>query len=267
MQSKKFKLLMGVLNHEDSEIAVRIMGVGLPLILSTLGLVISILVIFAARALKNSKPATVLRSSLMLPPVVLTVVSLVLMPVIGVSQNVTWALAAGAFGGALIGLITEYYTAMKPIRLVAEAAQTGAGTGVIRGLAVGMESVALPTLVVVIAAYIADRMLGLYGIALAAVGMLAGTAVVMTVDAYGPIADNAGGISEMSGLDPKVREITDELKTKVEDAIKIAEEAIKSEDKDKITQAMSDLMAASQPVFEAKAKDPNVETVEAEIVK
>jgi K(+)-stimulated pyrophosphate-energized sodium pump len=204
-------LLPKIMVENVGDEAVRMMGVGLPLILSTIGLVISILVIFMARALKNKKPATVLRSSLMLPPVILTLVSFVVMPMIGVTQNVTWALAAGAFGGALIGLITEYYTAMKPIRLVAEAAQTGAGTGVIRGLAVGMESVALPIIVVVIAAYIADAQLGLYGIALAAVGMLAGTAVVMTVDAYGPIADNAGGISEMSGLDPKVREITDEL--------------------------------------------------------
>ena len=123
------KALVGILNHEDTSIAMRIMGVGLPLILSTLGMAISIIVIFAARALKNSAPATVLRSSLMLPPVALTIVSFVLMPIIGVSQNITWALAAGAFGAAIIGLVTEYYTAMKPIRLVAEAAQTGAGTG------------------------------------------------------------------------------------------------------------------------------------------
>lgn len=183
----------------------------LPLALASLGLICSIGGILLVRKYSAKSPEVALRIGTIGATILFIIASLALIKVIGVSVAIWGAVLSGAVGGIIIGLVTEYYTAGKPIIRIAKSGETGPATVMIAGLAIGMQSVVIPVLTICAIIFVSSSLVGLYGVGIAAVGMLATVGITMAIDAYGPVADNAGGIAEMGGLGPETRAITDSL--------------------------------------------------------
>ena len=184
-----------------------------PLVIAACGILASVIATFFVRGKEGSNPHKALKMGSYVSALLVVIASIILSKVMLNSYGPAIAIVAGLVVGLVIGIVTEVYTSgdYKFVKKIAQQSETGSATTIISGTAVGMISTWVPVILICVGIFLAYKFAGLYGIALAAVGMLSTTGITVAVDAYGPIADNAGGIAEMSGLDHSVREITDKL--------------------------------------------------------
>ena len=188
-------------------------GIVFPLVLSACGIIAAIIGSLLVKSIGNSDPHKALKTGEYSATALVVVCSLILSRIFFGNFMAAFTIITGLLVGVLIGAVTEIYTSgdYRFVKKIAKQSETGSATTIISGLAVGMQSTAVPILLVCVGVLISNKLMGLYGIALAAVGMLSTTGITVAIDAYGPIADNAGGIAEMAGLDKNVRDITDKL--------------------------------------------------------